>query len=138
MDRLSIGNARTIVLLRIDRARTGLERDSAPANAGDTSRSVAYGGDGGVAHSPCTRLSSARDRWGRACPAGQYSPEHSRRAGFRFLKLSPWPACFAAFMICSSTALTAAETVTFNKQIAPIIYKNCASCHRPGEAAPFP
>jgi mono/diheme cytochrome c family protein len=27
--------------------------------------------------------------------------------------------------------------VTFNKQIAPIIYNNCSSCHRPGEAAPF-
>lgn len=27
--------------------------------------------------------------------------------------------------------------VTFNKDIAPIIYKNCSSCHRPGEAAPF-
>src|SRR6266478_2818097 len=28
--------------------------------------------------------------------------------------------------------------VTFNRQIAPIIYRNCSSCHRPGEAAPFP
>ncbi len=27
--------------------------------------------------------------------------------------------------------------VTFNKDIAPIIYKNCSSCHRPGEVAPF-
>ena len=27
--------------------------------------------------------------------------------------------------------------VTFNAQIAPIIYANCSSCHRPGEAAPF-
>lgn len=30
------------------------------------------------------------------------------------------------------------QKVTFNKEIAPIIYKNCSSCHRPGEAAPFP
>ena len=30
-----------------------------------------------------------------------------------------------------------AQTVTFNKQIAPIVYNNCSSCHRPGEAAPF-
>jgi hypothetical protein len=29
-------------------------------------------------------------------------------------------------------------TVTFNQDIAPIIFRNCASCHRPGEAAPFP
>jgi len=28
--------------------------------------------------------------------------------------------------------------VTFNREIAPIIYRNCSSCHRPGEAAPFP
>lgn len=28
-------------------------------------------------------------------------------------------------------------TLNFNKHIAPIIYDNCASCHRPGEVAPF-
>jgi hypothetical protein len=27
--------------------------------------------------------------------------------------------------------------VTFNHDVAPIIFKNCSSCHRPGEAAPF-
>lgn len=26
----------------------------------------------------------------------------------------------------------------FQQDIAPIIYKNCAACHRPGEAGPFP
>jgi hypothetical protein len=26
----------------------------------------------------------------------------------------------------------------FNHDIAPIVYKHCASCHRPGEAGPFP
>jgi len=36
------------------------------------------------------------------------------------------------------SASLGAQTVTFNQQIAPIIYKNCSSCHRPGEAAPFP
>jgi mono/diheme cytochrome c family protein len=36
------------------------------------------------------------------------------------------------------TAVNASErAVTFNKEIAPIIYKNCSICHRPGEAAPF-
>ena len=29
------------------------------------------------------------------------------------------------------------QTVTFAKDIAPILYKNCAPCHRPGESAPF-
>lgn len=28
-------------------------------------------------------------------------------------------------------------TVTFNKDVAPIFFKSCAECHRPGEAAPF-
>ncbi len=33
----------------------------------------------------------------------------------------------------------AAETVpTFAEHIAPIIFQNCTSCHRPGEAGPFP
>ena len=32
---------------------------------------------------------------------------------------------------------SAADVITFNAQIAPIIYQNCSSCHRPGEAAPF-
>src|ERR1700674_1628013 len=28
--------------------------------------------------------------------------------------------------------------VTFNKDIAPILFHYCAACHRPGEAGPFP
>src|SRR5688572_14624855 len=28
-------------------------------------------------------------------------------------------------------------TVTFNKDIAPIIYANCSVCHRPGGPGPF-
>src|SRR5580658_5577031 len=31
----------------------------------------------------------------------------------------------------------AAAPPTFNRDIAPILYKNCATCHRPGEVAPF-
>jgi Flp pilus assembly protein TadD len=30
------------------------------------------------------------------------------------------------------------ETLTFYKQIAPIVYHSCAQCHRPGESGPFP
>jgi len=30
-----------------------------------------------------------------------------------------------------------AAAVTFTKDVAPIFYKNCASCHRPGEIAPM-
>src|SRR5258708_5033169 len=31
----------------------------------------------------------------------------------------------------------ASSLLTFNREIGPIIYRNCSSCHRPGEAAPF-
>lgn len=31
-----------------------------------------------------------------------------------------------------------AKPVTFDKDIAPIVFHSCAPCHRPGEAAPFP
>ena len=30
------------------------------------------------------------------------------------------------------------NTPTFSKDVAPIIFKNCAGCHRPGEIAPMP
>jgi len=30
-----------------------------------------------------------------------------------------------------------AATPTFNQDIAPILYQNCATCHRPGQVAPF-
>src|SRR3954471_17929235 len=39
----------------------------------------------------------------------------------------------AAGALCASAA-----TVTFNEQIAPIVYAKCAGCHRAGESGPFP
>jgi tetratricopeptide (TPR) repeat protein/mono/diheme cytochrome c family protein len=35
-------------------------------------------------------------------------------------------------------SLSPQSQVTFNHDIAPILYRACASCHRPGEAGPFP
>ena len=29
-------------------------------------------------------------------------------------------------------------TVTFTKDVAPILYNRCVNCHRPGEAGPMP
>src|SRR4051812_28110420 len=46
---------------------------------------------------------------------------------FGFRTVSPLVFAFSAL----------AAPVTFNQQIAPILYKNCSPCHRPGEAAPF-
>src|SRR3954452_4707161 len=33
--------------------------------------------------------------------------------------------------------VTAAEAPTFTKDVAPILWKNCAGCHHPGHVAPF-
>ncbi|HET7294530.1 MAG TPA: tetratricopeptide repeat protein [Vicinamibacteria bacterium] len=38
---------------------------------------------------------------------------------------------------CRGDAPAAAERVTFNRDIAPLVHRNCAPCHRPGEAGPF-
>ncbi len=35
------------------------------------------------------------------------------------------------------TTQVPAGPVTFNRDIAPIVYKRCAPCHRPGQVAPF-
>jgi mono/diheme cytochrome c family protein len=37
-----------------------------------------------------------------------------------------------------ATAARVKGTVTFNKDIAPLVFQHCSSCHRPGEVAPFP
>src|SRR5579863_4374654 len=33
--------------------------------------------------------------------------------------------------------LASAPTATFSHDVAPILYRNCAACHRPGGVAPF-
>ena len=46
--------------------------------------------------------------------------------------------CSAAIWSASaSDAKKEMKAVTFNKDVAPIFYKNCAECHRPGEIAPM-
>ncbi len=39
--------------------------------------------------------------------------------------------------ISAPMLLSAADKITFTENIAPIVYQNCVTCHRPGEAAPF-
>src|SRR6266436_523014 len=34
--------------------------------------------------------------------------------------------------------MPAAQQTTFNRDIAPILFRYCAPCHRPDEAGPFP
>jgi hypothetical protein len=46
--------------------------------------------------------------------------------------------CFAVALV-GSNAVSGADkaSLTFSKDIAPIFYKNCVGCHRPGEIAPM-
>src|SRR5690349_23716421 len=41
------------------------------------------------------------------------------------------------FLTLPAIAARSAPSVTFYRQIEPIIYHNCAPCHRPGESGPF-
>ena len=41
-----------------------------------------------------------------------------------------------SFLGMVALAATAPHTVTFNKDVLPILQKNCQSCHRPGEIGP--
>src|SRR5262247_3735393 len=43
----------------------------------------------------------------------------------------------AAGLVGQSVAASAQSTPTFNKDVAPILYKNCANCHRAGEIGPM-
>jgi tetratricopeptide (TPR) repeat protein len=72
--------------------------------------------------------------------------------------MNPWPCLFgcaaalASFGLaaCGERATPAADTIpastasslpdrpTYAGEVAAILFKNCAPCHRPGEAAPFP
>ncbi len=44
----------------------------------------------------------------------------------------------SGILCCMYTIKTQAQSVTYYKDIAPIIQTKCAPCHKPGEAAPFP
>src|SRR6266849_3235307 len=55
--------------------------------------------------------------------------------------LSVTASCLAAVCFVISPATSASgsgrKEVTFNKDVAPILYNNCAECHRPNDIAPM-
>ena len=58
------------------------------------------------------------------------------------MKFREWTAMAAAVIASLSLASSReraapAPTPTFNKDVAPILFRHCASCHRPGQVAPF-
>ena len=46
-------------------------------------------------------------------------------------------AAFGVFLSLDTSNATSAATVTYAKDVAPIIQKNCVVCHRAGEVAPM-
>lgn len=56
----------------------------------------------------------------------------------RFVVGAVTAAVFACVIYSSRAAeLSKDDAVTFNKQIAPLVFQHCAACHHPGEVAPF-
>jgi mono/diheme cytochrome c family protein len=53
----------------------------------------------------------------------------------RFVLLGGVSALGAA--ACGARHPEPAATLTFNRDIAPIFYANCVTCHRPGQPVPF-
>jgi hypothetical protein len=47
------------------------------------------------------------------------------------------PAALLTSFALGSLAAAAEQPVTFSRDVAPILYKHCATCHRPGEIAPM-
>ena len=43
----------------------------------------------------------------------------------------------SALLVGSTIGVATAATPTFTEDVAPIIFKNCAGCHRPGDIAPM-
>ncbi|MFP6583550.1 MAG: cytochrome c, partial [Candidatus Hydrogenedentota bacterium] len=48
-----------------------------------------------------------------------------------------WASTAALAIIAGSGVASAADKPTFSKDIAPILFENCTSCHQPGQSAPM-
>ncbi len=62
------------------------------------------------------------------------TPERRR---YHEIDLERMPRLFIVLLAFSMALRGAGTPPTFAHDIAPIVYRNCASCHRPGESAPF-
>ena len=46
--------------------------------------------------------------------------------------------CAALVLVAAPVRGAGADAPTFNKDVAPILFQKCASCHRPNSVGPFP
>jgi len=61
----------------------------------------------------------------------------THRTGFERVRFASFAGAVLLVLPVATRAVPDTTPVTFNREIAPIIYQNCSTCHRPGEAAPF-
>ena len=57
---------------------------------------------------------------------------------FRLMQAAAFGVTLLALTLVSTAGTSPAPTPTFTRDVAPILFKNCASCHRPGDIAPMP
>jgi hypothetical protein len=85
---------------------------------------------------------SSQWRPGRLIPFDTYQIKrgHSMKKYILCLLIPIIPVAAAFIVLPASSAQilrNEKEIVTFTKDVAPIFFKNCVECHRPGEAAPM-
>ena len=80
----------------------------------------------------------------RTTPLNEESPNRNATAGSIVLALVATIFSFAAPTanggvdpLPNAGKSTGPTSLTYNRDIAPIVYKQCSGCHRPGQAAPF-
>src|SRR5262245_38545529 len=57
--------------------------------------------------------------------------------GFERAVMRQWM-CLIGLLACTwCAAAPATQPVNFARDVAPIVFQKCATCHHPGEAAPF-
>src|SRR5581483_10702254 len=53
-------------------------------------------------------------------------------------RLACWPLILGIVAAVAPSTLSQSAPITFDRDIAPIIFNRCSACHHPGQAAPFP
>src|SRR5580658_10075015 len=73
------------------------------------------------------------------CGPGRSATRFSIAIVFAALGLAAVSGFLAAQALpAQSTAPQSTSPPTFARDVAPILYRSCSNCHRPGESGPFP
>ena len=84
------------------------------------------------------RLSGGHGRTSDRCRAAEANPDRSLQAvGAHAASRVEVVSIGLAWLVAAAAASAAPVAPTFNRDVAPIFYARCVSCHRPGEVAPM-